>query len=83
MYYMYIYICVLLEFSLHLNVAKSIYFYFKITKSKIIDLLEINTHVQRMSFNYLLPGNEGDFITTIEAAVEEACQAGEALRAQR
>ena len=44
--------------------------------------LYIHSHVQRMSFNYLLPGNEGDFIT-IEAAVEEACQAGEALRAQR
>ena len=45
--------------------------------------LYVHSHVQRISFNYLLPGNEGDFIAAIEAAVEEACQAGEALRAQR
>ena len=45
--------------------------------------LYIHSHVQHLSFNYLLPGNEGDFIAAIEAAVEEACQAGEALYAQR
>ena len=45
--------------------------------------LYIHSHVQRMSFNYLLPGNEGDSMAAIEATVEEACQAGEALRAQR